>query len=156
MEVATWEYKDDDGEGAGTRHVGPMAEDFHEVVDVGTSDDHINSINADGVALAAIQGLSQTLKERTAELETEIDARDARITDQQDRIDTLESRLDSKDDRVDALEREIERKDDRVETLEDENEQLRAENEALRERVAAIEAELGLDATADRQGVADD
>ena len=151
MEVATWEYKDDDGEGAGTRHVGPMAEDFHEVVDVGTSDDHINSINADGVALAAIQGLSKTLDETQADL----DAKDARIADQQDRTDTLESRLDSKDDRVDALEREIERKDDRVETLEDENEQLRAENETLRERVAAIEAHVGL-GDAGEEMVADD
>ena len=79
-----------------------------------------------------------------ANLKADLDARDARIADQQDRIDTLESRLDSKDDRVDALEREIERKDDRVETLEDENEQLRAENEALHERVAAIEAHVGL------------
>ena len=117
MEVATWEYKDDDGEGAGTRHVGPMAEDFHEVVDVGTSDDHINSINADGVALAAIQGLSQTLDETQADL----DAKVTRIGDQQETIDALG-----------------------------------AENADLRERVAAIESELGLDATADRQGVADD
>ena len=79
-----------------------------------------------------------------ANLKADLDAKDDRITDQQDRIDTLESGLDSKDDRIDALEREIERKDDRVETLEDENERLRAENEALRERVAAIEAHVGL------------
>jgi len=131
MEVATWEYKDDDGEGAGTRHVGPMAEDFHEVVDVGTSDDHINSINADGVALAAIQGLSKTLDETQADLE----AKATRIADQQETIDDLESEVERKDDRIDALE---------------------AENADLRERVAAIESELGLDATADRQGVADD
>jgi cell division protein FtsB len=38
---------------------------------------------------------------------------------------------------------------DRIDALE-------AENADLRERVAAIESELGLDATADRQGVADD
>ena len=94
-----------------------MAEDFHEVVDVGTSDDHINSINADGVALAAIQGLSQTLDETQADLE----AKATRIADQQETIDALG-----------------------------------AENADLRERVAAIESELGLDATADRQGVADD
>jgi len=89
MEVATWEYKDDDGEGAGTRHVGPMAEDFHEVVDVGTSDDHINSINADGVALAAIQGLSKNLDETQADLE----AKATRIGDQQETIDDLESEV---------------------------------------------------------------
>ena len=119
IEVATWEYKDDDGEGAGTRHVGPMAEDFHEVVDVGTSDDHINSINADGVALAAIQGLSKNLDETQADLE----AKATRIADQQETIDALEAEVERKDDRIDALE---------------------AENEALHERVAAIEAHVGL------------
>jgi hypothetical protein len=45
---------------------------------------------------------------------------------------------------------------DSTSSSEAENADIRAENEALRERVAAIEAELGLDATADRQGVADD
>jgi len=35
MEVATWE---DDSPGTGTRRLGPTAEDFHDVVDVGGSD----------------------------------------------------------------------------------------------------------------------
>ena len=67
-----------------------MAEDFHEVVDVGTSDDHINSINADGVALAAIQGLSKNLDETQADLE----AKATRIGDQQETIDALEAEND--------------------------------------------------------------
>ena len=45
---------------------------------------------------------------------------------------------------------------DRIDALEAENADIRAENKALRERVAAIEAELGLDATADGRGMADD
>ncbi|PSQ38763.1 hypothetical protein BRD13_05730, partial [Halobacteriales archaeon SW_5_70_135] len=48
MEVATWEY-DNDGEAAGTTHIGPMAGDFHDAFDVGDSDEHINSVNARGV-----------------------------------------------------------------------------------------------------------
>jgi FtsZ-binding cell division protein ZapB len=74
MEVATWEYKDENGEGQGERHIGPMAEEFHKAVDVGQSDEHINSINADGVALAAIQGLAaenDEKDERIEELESE-------------------------------------------------------------------------------------
>ncbi|QCC50851.1 tail fiber domain-containing protein [Halapricum salinum] len=76
MDVCTWEYEDEDGEGAGVTHVGPMAEDFHEAfeADLGDSDEHINSINADGLAFAAIQGLSERLErkeERIDELEAE-------------------------------------------------------------------------------------
>jgi FtsZ-binding cell division protein ZapB len=117
MEVATWEYESEDGDGAGTTHIGPMAGDFHDAFDVGTSDEHINSINADGVALAAIQGLSAELDEARAEL--------------------AETRED--------LEAETEQLHEENERLRAENEQLREENEALRERVAAIETELGLD-----------
>jgi chaperonin cofactor prefoldin len=44
----------------------------------------------------------------------------------------------------------------RIETLEAENEQLRERNEALEARLDRIEAELGVDADGQRQGVADD
>lgn len=76
MDVATWEYRDHDGEGQGVRHIGPMAEDFHEVVDVGNSDEHINSLNADGVLFAAVKGLARELDEkdeRIEELEAEVE-----------------------------------------------------------------------------------
>lgn len=94
MEVATWEYRDDDGGGRGVRHIGPMAEEFHEAVDVGDSDEHINSINADGVALAAIQGLS------------------AKLDEKDERIDELERR-------TDELERENEQLRERLTSVED-------------------------------------
>lgn len=82
MPISTWEYEDDDGGGTGSRRIGPMAEDFHEVVDVGGSDSHINSLDADGVALAAIKGLVDRLGQR-----------DERIEAQTERIDELEDRL---------------------------------------------------------------
>lgn len=72
LDVSTWEYKADEGDGQGVRHIGPMAGDFHEAFDVGASDTGINSIIADGVAFAAIKGLSQQLAhkdERIEELE---------------------------------------------------------------------------------------
>jgi FtsZ-binding cell division protein ZapB len=99
MEVTTWEY-DNDGDGAGTTHIGPMAGDFHEAFDVGSSDEHINSINADGVAFAAIQGLSAKLDER-----------DERIAD-------LEADNEQKDERIETLERENERLRERNTDLE--------------------------------------
>jgi hypothetical protein len=58
------------------RHVGPMAQDFKAAFGLGEDDRHISTSDADGVALAAIQGLNQKLEEtvkqkdaRIAELE---------------------------------------------------------------------------------------
>ena len=76
MPISTWEYKTESGEGAGTRHIGPMAEDFHGALpyDLGSSTDHINSLNADGVALGAVKGLARKVnrqKETIATLKAE-------------------------------------------------------------------------------------
>ena len=58
LPVQRWRYRDSD-EGA---HLGPMAEDFHAAFGLGASDAYIATIDADGVALAAIQGLQQRLE----------------------------------------------------------------------------------------------
>jgi len=54
-----------------TKHLGPVAQDFHAAFGLGTDDKHIATVDADGVALAAIQGLNQKvmeeLKRRDAE-----------------------------------------------------------------------------------------
>jgi hypothetical protein len=96
MEIATWEYTGEDGEGAGTTHIGPMAEEFHEAFDVGPSEEHINSINADGVALAAIQGLSTELDEREGRIE-DLEAENERLrehnADLEARLDAVEAQL---------------------------------------------------------------
>jgi hypothetical protein len=52
--TSTWNYKSED---RSTRHMGPMAQDFHAAFGLGDSDKAIGMIDADGVALAAIQGL---------------------------------------------------------------------------------------------------
>jgi hypothetical protein len=49
------------------RHLGPMAQDFYAAFQLGEDDKHITTIDADGVALAAIQGLNQKLEEQRAE-----------------------------------------------------------------------------------------
>jgi hypothetical protein len=112
MEIATWEYENDDGEGSETTHIGPMAEDFHDAFDVGSSDKHINSINADGAAFAAIQGLSEKLDEKD------------------DRIDGLEQEVEQKEDQIEELKRESEQKDDRIDDLESRLERLEAHLDA--------------------------
>jgi DNA repair ATPase RecN len=152
LEVATWEYEDEDGEGAGTTHIGPMAEEFHDAFDVGSSDEHINSINADGVAFAALQGLSAKLdrtRERLDGTREELNAARNELDEREERIDELAAASDRKDERIEDLEAETER-------LTETTERLRERNADLEDRLAAVEARLGLeDATAD-QTVADD
>ena len=54
---------------ASIRHIGPMAQDFQAAFGVGEDDRHISTTDADGVALAAIQGLNEVLKEKEARIE---------------------------------------------------------------------------------------
>jgi hypothetical protein len=69
LPLNTWNYKSQD---ASIRHIGPMAQDFHAAFGVGEDERHITTVDADGVALAAIQGLNKRL-------EQELRARDAEI-----------------------------------------------------------------------------
>jgi hypothetical protein len=70
--VSTWNYKTQD---TSIRHIGPMAQDFAAAFGVGEDDLHITTIDADGVSLAAIQGLYQIVQDkdqRIAQLESEV------------------------------------------------------------------------------------
>lgn len=72
LPIMTWVYKADD---SGTRHIGPFAEDFHRLFSVGTDPQHISTIDASGVALAAAQELhrrGQEKDERIADLESQV------------------------------------------------------------------------------------
>jgi hypothetical protein len=63
--IQKWEYKKDPA----TKHIGAMAQDFYAAFNVGTDDKHIATVDADGVALAAIQGLNQKLDEKDSEIQ---------------------------------------------------------------------------------------
>ncbi|MCC6819436.1 MAG: tail fiber domain-containing protein, partial [Verrucomicrobia subdivision 3 bacterium] len=67
MPLSEWSYRT---EGESVRHVGPMAQDFHAAFGLGGDDKGIGTVDADGVALAAIQGLNQKLEETRAENST--------------------------------------------------------------------------------------
>ncbi len=96
IEVSTWEYSDEDGDGAGDHHMGPMAEDFTDAFELGPNDRSINSINADGVAFAAIKGPSRRLA-----------AKNQRIEEQDDRIAELESETEELRARLGNLESRV-------------------------------------------------
>ena len=66
MPISTWNYKTQD---KSIRHLGPMAQDFHAAFAVGEDDKHINNLDEEGVALAAIQGLNQKVEEKEAEIQ---------------------------------------------------------------------------------------
>jgi hypothetical protein len=63
MPITTWNYKSQD---KSIRHIGPMAQDFASF-GVGEDDKHITTIDADGIALAAIQELNKKLDRLEAE-----------------------------------------------------------------------------------------
>ena len=64
MPITQWKYKIEPNS---IKHIGPVAQDFHAAFGLGDSDRAIGSIDEDGVALAAIQGLNQKLEEQHAE-----------------------------------------------------------------------------------------
>jgi hypothetical protein len=68
LPISSWSYK---AEAGSVRHIGPMAQDFQATFGVGKDDRHIHTVDANGVALAAIQGLYQVLLERDAQLEAQ-------------------------------------------------------------------------------------
>lgn len=76
LKITTWTLKHN---GTGT-HMGPMAEEFAETFGLGDDDESISTVDAEGVALAAIQGLSKKLAER-----------DDRIAELEERLAALES-----------------------------------------------------------------
>ena len=58
LPVSTWSYNSD----VSVRHMGPVAEDFRASFGLGGTDKGIATVDSDGVALAAIQGLHQKLQ----------------------------------------------------------------------------------------------
>ena len=75
LPISRWNFIGD----TTTPHVGPMAQDFYAAFGLGTDERHIATVDADGVALAAIQGLNQKLEEK-----------DARIAELERRLEKLE------------------------------------------------------------------
>ena len=64
MPVREWNYMTQD---ASIRHMGPTAQDFHAAFGLGESELRINTIDADGVALAAVKALEARTTQMTRE-----------------------------------------------------------------------------------------
>ncbi|MCX7016084.1 MAG: tail fiber domain-containing protein [Candidatus Sumerlaeota bacterium] len=66
LPIQSWNYRSQD---ASIRHIGPMAQDWSQAFRVGGKPTGIDSVDADGVALAAIQGLYQVVQEKDAKIQ---------------------------------------------------------------------------------------
>jgi len=92
LPLSTWSYKTTEE----IRHMSPMAQDFYAAFGLGEDDEHIHTLDASGVALAAIQGLharNQALEEENVELRARLDRMETEQTAQQAQIDDLSARL---------------------------------------------------------------
>lgn len=79
LPIESWRYRAAAPE---VRHMGPVAQDFRASFGLGTDERTIHTIDADGVALSAIQGLVAELRDR-----------DARIERLENRLAAMEERL---------------------------------------------------------------
>jgi hypothetical protein len=82
MPMSTWSYKDDP---KGTRHLGPMAQDFKREMNLGGTDRSYDPIDAHGAALTSIQALY-----------TMVQAQDARIKMLEEENRALKQRVDKR------------------------------------------------------------
>jgi hypothetical protein len=66
LPISTWTYR---SEPDGVRHLGPMAQDFRARFGLGDDDKTYYAVDAQGVALAAIQELDRVVREQQRRIE---------------------------------------------------------------------------------------
>jgi len=76
LPIATWNYK---AQPDSVRHMGPTAQDFREAFGLGEDEKHISTVDAQGVALAAIQALYEELNRALGEKDQQIAELRARL-----------------------------------------------------------------------------
>jgi trimeric autotransporter adhesin len=87
LPISEWNYKADNET---LRHIGPMAQDFYATFNVGMDDKHISMVDADGVALAAIQGLNDKLESGKRKAETQMEELKTENAELKARLEKLE------------------------------------------------------------------
>lgn len=92
LPVREWRYTTQD---AGIRHVGPTAQDFRAAFGLGESDVRIGSVDADGIALAAIKALEARTRD-SAILSDRLNALEAVNDELRARLARLESVLEKR------------------------------------------------------------
>jgi hypothetical protein len=88
--IEQWNYKWE--KDSDTPNIGPMAQDFKSAFYPGRDDKSISTLEFDGVALAAIQGLNQKVEEKEARIQNQA----AEIAELKARLDRLEQAISGK------------------------------------------------------------
>jgi len=102
--VYSWGYKT---QSPSIRHLGPMAQGFRSAFGLGEDNKHIDTIDSEGIALAAIQGLyrqNQALAHRNRELNSRLDRQKHMLTHKNK---ALNARLDRQHQALTRLERKV-------------------------------------------------
>jgi trimeric autotransporter adhesin len=76
MPISQWSMKADL---AGHKHIGPMAQDFYAAFGLGDTDKYIAQGDAQGVALASIQGLYQLVQEKDEQIRKLVQEKDEQV-----------------------------------------------------------------------------
>jgi len=108
LPLNTWQYK---AQEAKYRHMGPMAQDFYAAFQLGESDKGIDTVDADGVALAAIQGLNAELSDKNRQIAA-LDREVASLRSE------MVAQAKSKDEEIAALQTELSAQKQHVASLE--------------------------------------
>jgi len=90
LPITTWTYRHDE---TASRHMGVMAQDFYAAFGLGGNDRYLTSIDPDGVAMAAIQGLDQKVAREDARLNDRLDQKETRIGELETENAALEARV---------------------------------------------------------------
>jgi trimeric autotransporter adhesin len=99
MPLTTWNYKAN----VSIRHIGPMAQDFYSAFGgLGMDDRHIDTIDADGVAFAAIQGLNRKLEAQNKELKQQLQLEVSRLTTANAELKAKNAELEARLERLEA------------------------------------------------------
>jgi hypothetical protein len=91
--VSTWNYK---SQASSVRHMGPMAQDLYAAFGLGESNLLINSVDIDGVNLAATQAVAartDALRQQVQALTGENEALRARVDELEARLQRIEAAL---------------------------------------------------------------
>lgn len=91
LPITRWRYQ---SEPQSVEHIGAVAQDFYTAFNLGDDDRHIGTLDAEGIALAAIQGLQEVVADKTSLIEH-----------QQQEIEVLKTQLQSLKDTNERLAR---------------------------------------------------